>query len=97
MVDFFSEFKLRPQPEQFPNIVSAFCWAVTTLTTVGYGDVYPTPLGKFVSGVIALLAIGLVALPTGIISAGFIEQVESNSQQKGFEYKYCPHCGKQLK
>lgn len=64
------------QPENFPNIVASFWWAIATLTTVGYGDVYPiTVLGKILSGIIALLGIGLVALPTGIISSGFIEEL----------------------
>ena len=89
------------QPDKFPNIVSTFWWAVATLTTVGYGDVYPvTGWGQFISGVIAILGIGLVALPTGIISSGFIEQLEKDKEAKNKEdepYKYCPHCGKDLK
>ena len=71
------------QPEQFPNIVASFWWAITTLTTVGYGDLYPiTILGKILSGVIALLGIGLVALPTGIISSGFIEELSQRKKGK---------------
>lgn len=66
------------QPEAFPNIIASFWWAIATLTTVGYGDVYPvTPLGKFLSGTIALLGIGLVALPAGILSSAFIEKLEN--------------------
>lgn len=65
------------QPESFPNIIASFWWAIATLTTVGYGDVYPiTVMGKILSGIIALLGIGLVALPTGIMSSGFIEELE---------------------
>ncbi len=68
------------QPEQFPNIVASFWWAIATLTTVGYGDVFPiTPLGKFLSGFIALLGIGLVALPAGILSSAFIEKLENGT------------------
>lgn len=64
------------QPEAFPNIIASFWWAIATLTTVGYGDVYPiTGWGKFISGVIALLGIGLVALPTGILSSAFFEKI----------------------
>ena len=67
------------QPEQFPNVFACIWWAVVTLTTVGYGDVYPiTVLGKLVGGLIAFLGIGLVALPTGIISAGFLERISKN-------------------
>ena len=67
------------QPLKFANIIESLWWAVATLTTVGYGDVYPlTIMGKILSGIIALLGIGLVALPTGIISSGFIEELEKN-------------------
>jgi voltage-gated potassium channel len=80
------------QPDKFPNIIASIWWAVATLTTVGYGDVYPiTVLGKILSGFIAILGIGLVALPTGIISSGFISEVSSTKDNK--ENK-CPHCGK---
>lgn len=68
------------QPELFPNILASFWWAIATLTTVGYGDVFPiTPLGKFLSGIIALLGIGLVALPAGILSSAFIEKLEDGT------------------
>ena len=65
------------QPKAFPNIIASFWWAIATLTTVGYGDVYPvTIFGKILAGFIALLGIGLVALPTGIISSGLMEEFE---------------------
>ncbi len=68
------------QPELFPNILASFWWAIATLTTVGYGDVFPiTPLGKFLSGIIALLGIGLVALPAGILSSAFVEKLEDGT------------------
>ncbi len=71
------------QPDQFPDIVHAFWWAIATLTTVGYGDVYPvTALGKILSGVIALLGIGLVALPTGILSSAFVDRMEVARRKK---------------
>ncbi|MEM7040065.1 MAG: ion transporter, partial [Bacteroidota bacterium] len=64
------------QQDKFPNIFSTLWWAVATLTTVGYGDVYPiTALGKILSGIIALLGIGLVALPTGILSSAFVDRM----------------------
>lgn len=81
------------QPDKFPNIVASIWWAVATLTTVGYGDVYPiTALGKFLSGIIAIFGIGIVALPTGIISSGFMSEVESKEKR----LHICPHCGKKL-
>ncbi|MDC7226998.1 MAG: ion transporter [Spirochaetales bacterium] len=68
------------QPEAFPNIIAAFWWAIATLTTVGYGDVYPvTVLGKVLSAIIAVIGIGIVALPTGIISSGFIEEINKEN------------------
>lgn len=84
------------QKEAFPNIISTFWWAIATLTTVGYGDVFPiTGWGKLISGTIALLGIGLVALPTGIISAGFFEKIEKEKRKKE-SYRFCPHCGKSI-
>lgn len=87
------------QPDKFTNAFSGLWWAVATFTTVGYGDIYPiTVIGKILSGVIALLGIGLVAVPTGIISAGFMEQLEKGkTEQKNLEKKhYCPYCGKNI-
>ena len=63
------------QPEVFRNAFSGIWWAVSTLLTVGYGDIYPiTDLGKIISIVITFLGVGMVAIPTGIISAGFVDQ-----------------------
>ena len=85
------------QPDKFENAFSGLWWAVATLTTVGYGDIYPiTMLGKIISALLALLGIGLVAVPTGIISAGFSEELENNDTKED-EYQYCPHCGKKIK
>ena len=65
------------QPELYPNIPASMWWSVVTLTSVGYGDVYPiTPFGKLLGGVIAVLGLGLVALPTGILASGFAEEVQ---------------------
>lgn len=64
------------QPDAFPNILASTWWAVATLTTIGYGDVVPlTAAGRLLSGIIAILGIGLVALPTAIISSGFVESL----------------------
>ena len=63
------------QPEAFANGFSGMWWAVSTILTVGYGDIYPvTTFGKIMAIVIAFLGVGLVAMPTGIISAGFVEE-----------------------
>ncbi|WP_235299129.1 ion transporter [Portibacter marinus] len=71
------------QPEAFPNIYSSMWWAIATLTTVGYGDVYPTTaMGKILAGIIALLGIGLVALPTGILSGSFVQAINEEKERK---------------
>ena len=63
------------QPHVFTNAFSGIWWAVSTLLTVGYGDIYPiTTLGKVFSIIITFLGVGMVAIPTGIISAGFVDQ-----------------------
>tara|TARA_B100000809_G_C14954968_1_gene465243 strand:- start:101 stop:622 length:522 start_codon:yes stop_codon:yes gene_type:complete len=85
-------FEHEAQPDKFANVGESLWWAVATLTTVGYGDIYPvTGLGKFMSGIIALIGIGFIALPTGIISSAFINRVQKN---KDSENKCkCPNCG----
>lgn len=90
------------QPDKFRNIFSSLWWAVATLTPLGYGDVAPiTTPGKFISAIMAIVGIGLIALPTGIISAGFIDKLSSRekpgSSKKAEEHKQvCPHCGKEI-
>ena len=67
------------QPEVFKNAFSGIWWSVSTLLTVGYGDIYPiTTVGKIMGILIAFLGVGVVAIPTGIISAGFVEQYTKN-------------------
>lgn len=65
------------QPDVFKNAFSGIWWAASTLLTVGYGDIYPvTQMGKAVGIAITFLGVGMVAIPTGIISAGFVEQYQ---------------------
>ncbi len=69
------------QPEQFGSIPRAMWWSMATLTTVGYGDVYPiTALGKIISSIVAILGIGIVALPAGIIAANYKEVLEKKEK-----------------
>ena len=71
------------QPEQFANAFSGLWWAVATLTTVGYGDIYPiTPLGRVLGAIIAILGIGVVAVPTSILSAGFMGMLEKETAEE---------------
>ncbi|MBP2833030.1 ion transporter [Aquimarina sp. U1-2] len=86
------------QPENFASIGHSFWWAVATLTTVGYGDVYPiTAIGKVLSAIIALIGIGFIALPTGIISSAFIEKIQEQKTKKNSKLCKCPNCGKEIK
>ncbi|HEX6747499.1 MAG TPA: ion transporter [Longimicrobium sp.] len=77
------------QPDKFSSILESMWWAVATLTTVGYGDVYPvTPLGRLAGGLIAILGLGFFALPTAILGAGFVEAIKLTRAPL-----LCPHCG----
>lgn len=84
------------QPDKFSNAFDALWWAIATLTTVGYGDVYPiTVAGKILSIIIAILGIGMVAVPTGIITAGFSEVIDKQKSAED-DKKYCPYCGHKI-
>lgn len=85
------------QPDKFPDIPSAMWWGIITLTTIGYGDVYPiTPGGRFLGGIVAILGIGLFALPAGIIASGFTEVLAQHKTSNNSSVKICPHCGKTI-
>lgn len=77
------------QPEAFSSIPETMWWAIATLTTVGYGDVYPvTGLGRFLGAWVAVLGIGLFALPTAILGSGLMEELGRRAGRRT-----CPHCG----
>ncbi len=94
------------QPKNFSSIPAAMWWAICTLTTVGYGDIFPTTgLGKVMASIIAVLGIGVFALPAGILGAGFVEEMgqrdQSGSSNAGKADLMgtparCPHCGKEI-
>lgn len=72
------------QPEAFKNAFSGIWWSISTILTVGYGDVYPvTVLGRLMAIVVSFLGVGVVAIPTGIISAGFVEQYTKMQRPDG--------------
>ena len=74
------------QPEKFGSIPQTMWWSIVTLTTVGYGDVYPiTTIGKIFGSIIIILGIGTVALPSGILASAFTEHTKRN--QKKYEDK----------
>lgn len=85
----------KAQPEVFNNAFSGFWWAINTLLTVGYGDIVPiTFAGKICGAIMTFLGVGMVAIPTGILSAGFVEQM--TPKPKARETHYCPNCGQKL-
>jgi voltage-gated potassium channel len=81
------------QPDKFTSIPATMWLAIITMTTVGYGDIYPvTILGKIFGGMIAIFGIGFFALPTAILGSGFLEVLQKKSKGK----QTCPHCGKEI-
>jgi voltage-gated potassium channel len=83
------------QPEKFTSIPGTMWWSVVTLTTVGYGDMYPvTTLGRMLTSIILLAGVALFALPAGIITAGFLDEIRKARSLNTF-FK-CPHCGGDL-
>ena len=84
---YYSEHEAQPQI--FSSIPASLWWGIVTLTTIGYGDIYPVTLaGKLITSVTAIFGIGLFALPGGIIVSELIAQVRKPASQ------VCPHCGK---
>ena len=80
------------QPETFSSIPASMWCTVATITTVGYGDICPkTALGKAMASLVAVLGIGMFALPTGILGAGFVEEMAQRQKPA-----LCPHCGKEI-
>ena len=70
-------------PEAFGSIPRALWWSVCTLTTVGYGDIYPhSPLGKVFGGLTSIAGIGLIAMPTGILAAAFSDAFQKSRTQR---------------
>jgi voltage-gated potassium channel len=94
-VMFYTEHEA--QPAKFSSIPATMWWGITTITTVGYGDMVPiTPLGKFFGGLFAIAGIGLLALPAGILSSGFYEMLHNNEEIATNKTHKCPHCGKDI-
>jgi voltage-gated potassium channel len=82
------------QPDKFGSIPRTLWWAVVTLATIGYGDMVPqTVAGKMLTAVIALAGVALFALPAGIITAGFLEEIR---KVKKPHPHICPHCGEPI-
>ena len=78
------------QPDKFVSIPQTMWWGIATLTTVGYGDVFPiTPIGKLLGGAIALIGVGVFALPAGILASGFGDEIAHRRHRS----QPCPQCG----
>ena len=87
------------QPGVFSSIPAAMWWAIETLTTVGYGDMVPeTALGRALGGLVAIVGIGTLALFSGLITVGFLDQLRARREQGEAprERATCPHCGSAL-
>ncbi|OAN50583.1 potassium transporter Kef [Paramagnetospirillum marisnigri] len=75
-------FEHRAQPHVFSDIPTAMWWAVVTLTTLGYGDMVPvTPLGRLCGAFTAILGVGMIALPAGVLASGFSEQMRIRREE----------------
>ena len=75
-------FEHRAQPHIFSDIPTSMWWAVVTLTTLGYGDMVPvTPLGRMLGGMTAILGVGMIALPAGVLASGFSEQMRIRREE----------------
>ena len=91
---YFAEHNHPENKDKFNSIPATLWWAVVTLTTTGYGDMHPmTTIGKVLAGIIMLTGVAFFALPAGIITAGFLEEIKFIRKFKGHN---CPHCGKSL-
>jgi voltage-gated potassium channel len=79
----------------FTSIPRAMWWSIVTITTVGYGDMYPTtPIGQLIGGVVAFIGICALALPVGLLSSGFVDELNKHEAEE--DRKDCPHCGRSL-
>lgn len=100
MSSFMYYAEREAQPDVFRSIPHSMWWGIVALTTTGYGDVVPiTGIGRFIGGVTAILGVAAIALPVGILSSSFVQEIEAHkARKKGHAAESaCPHCGKDIK
>ncbi len=86
-------YLIEGEENGFTNIPKGVYWAIVTLTTVGFGDIAPqTPLGQFIASLVMILGYGIIAIPTGIVSA---EYANSNRKEVDTNTQSCPNCSKE--
>lgn len=91
---YFAEHNHAENKYKFTSIPATIWWSVVTLTTTGYGDMYPmTTFGKAMASIIMLTGVAFFALPAGIITAGFLEESRKNKKHR---HTKCPHCGEDI-
>jgi voltage-gated potassium channel len=82
---FNAEVEINPETGEylFDSFFDAFYWAACTLTTVGYGDIYPAShIGRVISIISSMVGIAIIALPSGIVTAGYIDELRSRKEKK---------------
>jgi voltage-gated potassium channel len=97
-------FENEAQPQVFSSIPATMWWGIVTLTTIGYGDMTPVTLpGRMLGAVIAIVGIGMFALPAGLLGAAFVDELGKARARAGARTEpgapcggACPHCGKPL-
>ena len=90
MIMFNAEEDINPETGKylFDDFFDAFYWATCTLTTVGYGDLYPiSDTGRIISIISSLVGIAIIALPSGVISAGYLDELRERKKAKGSKDK----------
>lgn len=74
---------INVEPDSFRNFFDALYWATVSLTTMGYGDIYPvTTIGRLVTMISSVFGIAIVALPAGIITAGYMDEINKNEDNE---------------
>ena len=86
-------YVIEGEENGFTSIPTSIYWTIVTLTTVGYGDISPaTPLGQFIASMVMILGYGIIAVPTGIVTAEFAKSTNPNQKEEPEKNK-CGNCG----